>query len=67
MKDFVKETDFTSLKNNFNEICDEINGGNEAVALTLKSGRKVFIVPEENYNSISRFVMINASSNALKS
>ena len=67
MKDFVKETDFTSLKNNFDEICDEINDGNEAVALTLKSGRKVFIMPEENYNSISRFVMINASANALKS
>ncbi|MDE7321226.1 MAG: type II toxin-antitoxin system Phd/YefM family antitoxin [Lachnospiraceae bacterium] len=66
MKD-LKEMDFTSLKNNFNEICDEINNGTEAVSLTLKSGRSVYIMPEESYNNISRFVMVNTSANTLKS
>lgn len=47
MKDLVRETDFTTLKNNFDELCDEINSGSEAVALSLSSGRKVFIVPEK--------------------
>ncbi len=62
----LKEMDFTSLKNNFNEICDEINSGSKAVSLSLKSGRKVFILPEENYNSISHFVMVNSSAKTLK-
>lgn len=66
MKD-LKEMDFTSLINNFDELCDEINSSREAAALTLKSGRRIFIMPEENYNSISRFVIVNASANALKS
>lgn len=66
MKD-LKEMDFTTLKNNYNEVYDEINSGNEAVTLTLKSGRKVFIMPEENYNNISRFIMINTSNSTLKS
>jgi hypothetical protein len=35
------------------------------VALTLKSGRKVYIVPEENYNRISNFVVVNTSSNTM--
>ena len=30
----------------------------ESVALTLKTGRKVFIVPEENYDDISHFIII---------
>lgn len=62
----LKETDFTSLKNNFDEICDTINSGSDAISLNLQSGRKVFILPEENYNSISRFVMINTSAKTLK-
>ncbi len=65
MKDLVRETDFTTLKNNFDELCDEINSGSEAVALSLKSGRKVFVMPEKNYDSITRFVMVNISANAL--
>ncbi len=55
MKDLVRETDFTTLKNNFDELCDEINSGSEAVALSLSSGRKVFIVPEKNYVYINRY------------
>lgn len=65
MKDLVRETDFTTLKNNFDEICDEVNNGSESIALSLKSGRKVFILPEENYDSISRIFMVNTSENAL--
>ena len=62
----LKEMDFTSLKNNFDEICDEINSGSDAVSLSLRSGRKDFILPEENYDSISRFVMLNTSAKILK-
>ncbi len=58
--------DFTTLKNNFEEICDEVNNGTEAVALSLKSGRKVFIMPEKNYDNISHIVIVNTSENALK-
>lgn len=65
MKDLVREMDFTTLKDNFDELCDEINNGNEAVTLTLKSGRKVFIMPEKNYDNISRIIMVNTSENAL--
>ncbi len=65
MKDLVRETDFTTLKNNFDALCDEINNGDEAVALSLKSGRKVYIMPEKNYDNISRIVMVNTSANAL--
>ena len=61
----LKEMDFTTLKNNFDEICDEINKGNETVTLTLKSGRKVFIMPEKNYDNISRYVIDNNSVNIL--
>ncbi len=63
MKDLVRETDFTTLKNNFDELCDEINNGSEAVALSLSSGRKVFIVPEKNYDSITH-IMVHTSENA---
>ncbi|MDE6916330.1 MAG: type II toxin-antitoxin system Phd/YefM family antitoxin [Lachnospiraceae bacterium] len=65
MKDLVREMDFTTLKNNFDEICDEINSGSESAVLTLASGRKVFILPEKNYDSISHIVMVNTSENAL--
>lgn len=65
MKDLVREMDFTTLKNNFDELCDEINNGSDAVALNLKSGRKVFIMPEKNYDNISRILVVNTSENAL--
>ncbi len=65
MKDLVREMDFTTLKNNFDELCDEINNGSDAAALNLKSGRKVFIMPEKNYDSISRILVVNTSENAL--
>lgn len=65
MNNSVKEMDFVSLKNNFDAVCDDVNGNGEAVALTLKSGRKVFIMPEENYDEISHFVIKSVSANTL--
>ena len=57
----MKEITFTSLKNNFEAICDEVNQDKEAVTLTLKSNRKVYIMPEESYDNIQRFVITNLS------
>ena len=65
MKDSVKEMDFVSLKNNFDAVCDDVNEKGESVALTLKTGRKVFIVPEENYDDISHFIIKSVSANTL--
>jgi PHD/YefM family antitoxin component YafN of YafNO toxin-antitoxin module len=65
MENLTKEISYTSLRDNFNDVCEQINSGTDAVALTLKSGRKVYIVPEENYNRISNFVVVNTSSNTM--
>ena len=64
MENITKELDFTSLNNHFDEVCDEVNDNKEVMTLTLKSGRKVFIMPEENYNNISRFVMVNTCNSS---
>ena len=65
MNNSVKEMDFVSLKNNFDAVCDDVNGKGETVAPTLKNGRKVFIMPEENYDEISHFVIKSVSANTL--
>lgn len=65
MKNAVKEMDFISLKNNFDTVCDRVNENGEAVALNLKSGRKVYIMPEENYDNVSHFVIKSVSANTL--
>ncbi len=65
MNNSVKEMDFVSLKNNFDAVCDDVNEKGESVALTLKTGRKVFIVPEENYDDISHFIIKSVSANTL--
>lgn len=57
----TNEINFETLNEKFETICDEVNAGNEAVTLTLKSGRKVYIMPEDNYNNISRFVIAQVS------
>ena len=44
MNDLTKELSFETLKNNFNNVCDEVNNSKEAMTLTLKSGRKVFLM-----------------------
>lgn len=56
MNNLVKDINFETLKENFDTICDEVNNNGESVALTLKNNRKVFIIPEENYNNISCFI-----------
>ena len=65
MKNSVKEMDFVTLKNNFDAVCEDVNEKGESVALTLKNGRKVFIMPEENYDDISHFVIKSVSANTL--
>lgn len=65
MKDTVKEMDFISLKRNFDAVCDNVNENGEAVALNLKSGRKVYLMSEENYDNISHFVIKTVSANTL--
>lgn len=65
MNNAVKEMDFISLKNNFDTICDNVNENGDSVALNLKSGRKVYIMPEENYDNVSHFVIKSVSANKL--
>lgn len=63
----MKEITFNSLKNDFDTICDQVNDNKEAVTLTLKSNRKVYIMPEENYDKIERFVITSFSPKTLSS
>lgn len=56
MKNKAKEIRFDELKNHFDAISQEVNQNGETVTLTLGS-HKVFIVSEEQYDSISRFVI----------
>jgi PHD/YefM family antitoxin component YafN of YafNO toxin-antitoxin module len=65
MKNLTKELSYESLRDNFNDVCEQVNSGTNAMTLNLKNGRKVYIVSEENYDNISNFVMINTSSSAL--
>lgn len=66
MKDLTKELNFETFQNNFSNVCDEVNSNNEAMTLTLKSGRKVFLMSEDSYDNISRFVIVKTSANAFK-
>ena len=66
MKGLTKELSFETLNNNFNDVCDEVNNGNEAMTLNLKSGRKVFLMSEDSYDNISRFVIVKTSANAFR-
>lgn len=66
MKDLTKELSFETFKDNFDHVCDKVNNGSETAALTLKSGRKLFIMNEESYDSISRFIIVKTSANAFK-
>ena len=63
----MNEINFTSLKNNFNTICDQVNEKKETVTLTLKNNRKVYIMSEDNYDSIDRFFVTTFSSKKLAS
>ncbi len=63
----MKEISFNSLNDDFDAICDQVNQGKEAVTLTLKSNRKVYIMPEESYDQIERFVITSLSPETLSS
>ena len=63
----MKEINFTCLKNDFDTICDQVNQDKETVTLTLKNNRKVYIMPEENYNKVERFVITTFSPKTLSS
>lgn len=65
MEKLTTEVDFAALKNDFDAICDDVNTKGNAATLCLSSGRKVFILPEENYGKISRFVIRSTSANPL--
>ena len=43
----MRNINFTDLSENFDSVCNTVNGEKEAVTLTLKSNRKVYIMPEE--------------------
>lgn len=53
----MRNINFTDLRENFDDVCNEVNGEKEAVTLTLKSNRKVYIMPEESYDNIQRFII----------
>lgn len=63
----MDEVTFTTLRDNFDAICNQVNDDKEAVTLTLKSGRKVFLMPEENYNSIERIFITKMTVNSITS
>ena len=63
----MKEISFNSLKNDFDAICEQVNQDKEAVTLTLKSNRKVYIMPEESYDKVERFVITTLSPKTLSS
>lgn len=63
----MNEITFTDLKNDFDTICNQVNDEHEAVTLTLKSNRKVFIMAEEEYDNIDRFIITSFSAKSLAS
>ncbi|MCD8038117.1 MAG: hypothetical protein LUE96_03395 [Lachnospiraceae bacterium] len=65
MKNLITEVDFAAFKNDFDALCDNVNNRREAAALCLESGRKVFILPEDNYDKVSHFIVKSVSANSL--
>ena len=63
----MNEISFTTLKNDFDNVCNQVNDHKEAITLTLKSNRKVYIMPEESYDNIQRFVISPLSTKSLLS
>lgn len=61
----MNEVTFTSFKNDFDTICDQVNDNKETVTLTLKSNRKVYIMPEDGYDNIERFILTSFSAKTL--
>ena len=65
MNDAVKEFNFNSLKDKFETVCEAVNENGASAVLTLNSGRKVFIMPEEQYDNISHFMFKRVSAGTL--
>ena len=63
----MKEINFESLKSDFDAVCNQVNDDKEVLTLTLKSNRKVYIMPEENYDSIKTFIVTGINSNSFVS
>lgn len=63
----MREITFTTLHENFDDICNQVNDEKEAVTLTLKGNRKVYIMPEENYDQISHFMISKVTLSNLTS
>jgi len=53
----MKNISFASLRENFDDVCETVNGNRETVTLTLSGNRKVYILPEENYDCIQRVII----------
>ena len=53
----MRNINFTDLSENFDSVCNTVNDEKEAVTRTLKSNRKVYIMPEEDYDSIQHFII----------
>ena len=63
----MRDISFSNLRENFDDVYNTVNEDKEAVTLTLKSNRKVYILPEEDYNSIQRFIIPALSTKDLAS
>lgn len=63
----MDEITFTTLNENFDSVCNQVNDDKDTVTLTLKSGRKVFLMPEENYDCIERFFITKMTVNPMAS
>ena len=53
----MRNINFTDLSENFDSVCYTVNDEKVAVTLTLKNNRKVYIMPEEDHDSIQRFII----------
>lgn len=65
MNNAVKEFTFNSLKDKFDAVCEDVNENGASAVLSLNSGRKVFIIPEEQYDNISSFMFKRVSAGTL--
>lgn len=65
MNDAVKEFNFRSLKDKFDAVCEAVNENGASAVLTLDSGRKVYMIPEETYDEISHFMFKHVSAGTL--
>ena len=65
MDNTVKEFTFNSLRDKFETVCEDVNENGSSAVLTLNNGKKVFLMPEEQYDNISRFMFKRVSAGTL--